>query len=52
MPLTTALRDRLDDGGWKPFAVSATVTLLVVAAHTGALDVLLLLAYQVKSLGG
>jgi hypothetical protein len=50
--LMSALHDGLADGRWKPFAVSATVTLLVVAAHTGALDVVLLLAYQVQSLGG
>lgn len=47
-----AVRDRLDDGVWKPFAVSAAATLFVVAVHTGALDAALLLAYQAQSLGG
>jgi hypothetical protein len=28
----------LDDGGWKPFAISATVTLLVAGIHTGFID--------------
>jgi hypothetical protein len=48
----SVVHDRLDDGKWKPFAVSAGVTLLVTAVHTGALDAALLFAYRIQGLGG
>jgi hypothetical protein len=48
----STVHDRLDDGRWKPFAVSVAATLFVAAVHTGALDAVLLAAYRVQSLGG
>jgi hypothetical protein len=42
----------LDDGGWKPFAVSATVTLLVAGVHAGVIDALMLAVMRVQHLGG
>jgi hypothetical protein len=42
----------LDDGGWKPFAVSATVTLLVAGVHTGVIDAVMLGVMRVQHLGG
>lgn len=42
----------LDNGRWKPFAVSATVTLLVAGVHTGVIDALMLALMRVQHLGG
>jgi hypothetical protein len=42
----------LDTGRWTPFAVSATVTLLVAGVHTGVIDALMLALMRVQHLGG
>jgi len=40
------------DGRWRPFAVSATVTLLVAGVHTGVIDYVMLALMRVQHLGG
>ena len=52
MTLVSAIHDRMQNGRWRPFAISGAATLLVAAVHTGALNVLLVFAYSVHSLGG
>ena len=52
LPGVAAPHRILDDGGWKPLAVSATVTLLVAGVHTGVIDALMLAVMRVQHLGG
>jgi hypothetical protein len=47
-----SLRHRLlDEDGWRPFAWSAGVTLLVAGIHTGAIDAVMLTLIHFQQLG-
>jgi hypothetical protein len=41
----------VDEDGWKPFAWSAGLTLLVAGIHTGAIDAVLLSLIHAQQLG-
>ena len=41
----------VDEDGWKPFAWSVGMTLLVAGIHTGAIDAVVLALYDLQHLG-
>lgn len=51
MTRASARRHLVDDNGWKPFAWSLGMTLLVAGIHTGAIDAVMLALIHLQQLG-
>ncbi len=51
MTRTSVRYHLLEEEGWKPFAWSAGLTLLVAGIHTGAIDAVMLALIHLQHLG-